>query len=200
MKITTLKQQIKNPDRVSIFVDGKYEFSLSLDEVVKYKITNGQELNKTDLKKFKKISEDGKLRARALEWLLNRPHSTKEFKDYLYRKKADPEFGETLREEFSAKGYLDDIKFAAWFIDLQTRKNKSRRAIRMELMKKGISGEQLDIVMEGQEINEEEAIKAIMDKKKNLTRYKNDPVKLKQHLLSKGFSYEAISQAFKGKE
>lgn len=73
MKITALKQQVKNPERVSVFVDEKYEFSLSLDEVVKHKIKNGDELDKADVKKFKKISEDGKLRARALEWLLNRP-------------------------------------------------------------------------------------------------------------------------------
>jgi hypothetical protein len=33
MKITAIKQQVKNPERVSIFVDGKYEFSLSLDEL-----------------------------------------------------------------------------------------------------------------------------------------------------------------------
>jgi regulatory protein len=88
MKITAIKQQVKNPERVSIFVDGKYEFSLSLDELVKYKLKNNQELDKANVKKFKKISADGKLRARALEWLLNRPHSEREFRDYLYRKKS----------------------------------------------------------------------------------------------------------------
>jgi hypothetical protein len=75
MKITSIKQQVRSPERVSIFVDGKYEFSLSLDELVKYKLKNDQALDKLDVKKFKKISEDGKLRARALEWLINRPHS-----------------------------------------------------------------------------------------------------------------------------
>jgi hypothetical protein len=58
MKITAIKQQVKNPERVSIFVDGKYEFSLSLDELVKYKLKNNQELDKADVKKFKKISAD----------------------------------------------------------------------------------------------------------------------------------------------
>ena len=75
MKVTSIKQQIKNPQRVSIFVDGKYSFSLSLDELVTHKLKNDIELSTTDVKKFKKISADGKLRARALEWLLNRPHS-----------------------------------------------------------------------------------------------------------------------------
>jgi hypothetical protein len=33
MKITAIKQQVKNPERVSVFIDEKYEFSLSLDEL-----------------------------------------------------------------------------------------------------------------------------------------------------------------------
>lgn len=197
MKITALKQQVKNPDRVSIFVDDKYEFSLSLDEVVKYKVSNGQELDKLDLKKFKKISEDGKLRARSLEWLLNRPHSTKEFKDYLYRKKADPGLSQALQEEFSNKGYLDDAKFASWFIDVQSRKNKSRRAIRMELLKKGVSGEQLDTAMENEEIDEDQALREIVAKKRKLSRYQNDDLKLARYLTSQGFSYDKVREALK---
>ena len=108
MKITSLKQQLKQPERVSIFVDDKYSFSLSLDEVVKYKVKNGIELSAADIKRFKKISADGKLRARALEWLMNRPHSVKEFHDYLYRKKVDEPLTKSLTSYFSTRGYLDD--------------------------------------------------------------------------------------------
>jgi regulatory protein len=194
MKITAIKQQVKNPQRVSIFIDNKYEFSLSLDELVKYKVKNGDELDEASLKKFKKISEDGKLRARALEWLLNRPHSTREFKDYLYRKKADPALADSLINEFSTKGYLDDTKFAAWFIDLQARKHKSRRAIRAELLKKGIGSEQLDELFMEEMVDEEQALRELVAKKKGLSRYKNDPIKLKQYLLRRGFSYEAINK------
>ena len=103
MKITSIKQQVKNPGRVSIFIDDRYEFSLSLDELVKYKLKNDQEFDKAELKKFKKISEDGKLRMRSLEWLLNRPHSEREFRDYLYRKKTEPEQIDSLVAEFTDK-------------------------------------------------------------------------------------------------
>lgn len=194
MKISALKQQVKNPQRVSVFVDDKYEFSLSLDEVVKYKVKNGDELDKAALKKYKQISQDGKLRARCLEWLLNRPHSTREFRDYLYRKKADPALSEKLIEEFSAKGYLNDTKFAAWFIDLQSRKNKSQRAIRAELLKKGIAGEALDQALEENEIDELAALKEIIAKKQKLSRYKKDPLKLAQYLTSQGFSYQEVKK------
>jgi len=91
MKITSIKQQVKDPERVSIFVDGKYSFSLNLSELVSQKLKNNQELSEADIKRLRKISEDGKLKARALNWLLMRPHSEREFRDYLKRKKAEPD-------------------------------------------------------------------------------------------------------------
>jgi len=197
MKITALKQQVKNAGRVSVFVDSKYEFSLSLDELVKYKLKNGDELEKADVKKFKKISADGKLRARALEWLLNRPHSEREFRDYLYRKKAEPEQIQNLVDEFTEKGYLDNLKFAQWFAELQARRNKSDRQIRAELFKKGIAREVVDEILDSEESGEEQRLKALIEKKSRLIRYQKDPQKLAQYLVAQGFGWQEVKEALK---
>jgi regulatory protein len=194
MKVTSIKQQVKNPERVSVFVDGKYEFSLSFDELVKYKLKNNDEFSAADIKKFKKISADGKLRARALEWLLNRPHSEREFRDYLYKKKVEPEQIESLVGEMAERGYLDNAKFAAWFTELQARRGKSDRAIRAELFKKGIGRELADQTVEEGAGDEAERLKAIVEKKRHLSRYKNDPQKLIQYLIGKGFSWQLVKE------
>jgi regulatory protein len=194
MKITAIKQQVKNPERVSIFVDGKYSFSFSLDELVKYKLKNNEELSAADVKKFKKLSADGKLRGRALEWLMNRPHSEREFRDYLYRKKAEPEQIENFVSEFTDKGYLDNSKFAVWLTELQARRGKSDRAIRSELFKKGISREVVDEVLAEEESDEAERLKALIAKKQKTSRYKNDPIKLAKYLTSQGFSYGLVKE------
>jgi regulatory protein len=192
MKITAIKQQVKNPERVSIFVDNKYEFSLSLDELVKYKLKNNDELSAADVKKYKKISADGKLRARALEWLMNRPHSEREFRDYLYRKKVEPEQIDSLVDEFTQKKYLDNVKFAGWFTELQARRGKSDRAIKAELFKKGIGRELADQAVPENAGEEEARLKAMIEKKNRLSRYKNDPQKLAKYLTSQGFSWQAV--------
>jgi regulatory protein len=199
MKITAIKQQIKNPERVSIFVDEKYEFSLSLDELIKYKLKNGAELDAGDVKKFKKISADGKLRARSLEWLLNRPHSEREFRDYLYRKKVEPEQIDSLAAEFTGKGYLDNAKFAVWFTELQGRRGKSDRAIRSELFKKGIGRELADEVLQGGTGDERQRLRAIIDKKQKLSRYKNDQQKLTQYLVGQGFGWQLVKEELAAK-
>jgi regulatory protein len=197
MKITSIKQQIKNPERVSIFLDGKYTFSLSLDELITHKLKNEQELSEAEAKKFKKISEDGKMKARAFNWVLGRPHSTREFRDYMFRKKADKDLAEQLVEEFTDKKYLDDFKFAQWFSDLKQRAGKSNRQIRAELFKKGITRQTIDEVMEEQGGSEQERLKVLVTKKMKSARYRNDPLKLKQYLSRQGFGYDEINEALK---
>ncbi len=195
MKITAIKQQVKNPQRVSVFVDEKYSFSLSLDELITHKIKNGAELDQADIKHLKKISDDGKLRARSLEWLLNRPHSIREFKDYLYRKKADPELAAVLLQEFLDKNYLNEQKFGEWLLDLQKRRGKSNRAIRAELFKKGLAREMIDELIEGGTDDEAQRLKALVAKKRQTSRYKNDPQKLAQYLVQQGFNWQDVKQA-----
>lgn len=191
MKITNIKAQVKNHDRVSIFVDGKYSFSLSLNELVAEKITNNQEVTEADIKKLKKLSEDGKLKARALEWALNRPRSKREFNDYLYRKKADKDFIESLIIEFEGRGYLSDENYSSWLIDLRRRKGKSERAIKSELFSKGVAREIVDSVTENGN-NENERLKILIEKKSKLSRYKTDKQKLTQYLVAQGFKYSDI--------
>ena len=87
MVITDLKVQVKNPNRASVFVDRKYSFSLTIEQLADSKLKSGQELSEADLKRLKKLSEDGKLKYKVLEWLMVRPHSERELRDYLFRKK-----------------------------------------------------------------------------------------------------------------
>lgn len=194
MKITALKQQVKNPERVSVFVDEKYSFSLSLDELVKYKLKNNDELDSGEVKKLKKISEDGKLKARALAWILNRPHSEREFRDYMRRKKAEAELTDNLVSEFTHKKYLSDAHYAKWLYEMRTRVGKSNRAIRSELASKGVNREVVGLLFEEQGDDEAVRLRSIIAKKQKLSRYQKDPAKLIQYLTSQGFSYSLVKQ------
>lgn len=191
-----MKQQAKNPQRVSVFVDEEYSFSLALDQLADTKLKNGDELDNVVLKKMQKLSADGKLRARALDWLLNRPHSEREFRDYLYRKKADPELVEKLSTEFIKKGYLSNEKYAKWLVDLRQRKGKSNRAIQSELLAKGIARETVTEVLSEHD-NEEQRLKMLIEKKKNQSRYKDNQLKLIKYLTSQGFSYSEVKKKLK---
>ena len=196
MKLTAIKQQVKNPDRVSIFVDGQYSFSLSLDELLSQKLKTNIEIDEPRLKQLKQVSADGKLRLRAMEWVLNRPRSTREFRDYMFRKKADPDLVDRLVVEFESKKYLNEAVFAKWLIDLRRRGNKSDRAIKAELSKKGISSQTAQSFFD-ENNDESDRLEKLINKKLNIGRYKADPQKLTAYLYRQGFSYDSVRQAIK---
>ena len=185
MKVTALKEQLKDQNRVSIFVDNAYSFSLTLSQVIDQKIKVGMELSESMLAELKKLSLEGKLYAQVLDWLSRRPHSTKEFQQYMYKKKAPPEQTELFLQKLLDKGYLNDEHFAQWWQDKSQFKHKSSRSIRAELSVKGIKS---SVNNSGSDID---AIKALISKLQSRPRYA-DQNKLIRYLIGKGFSYSDI--------
>ena len=189
MIITGLKQGVKNPERVNVYVDSKYAFSLDLSQVVDFKIKIGLEIDEDKLAEFKKASEFGKLYQRALEWVLVRPRSERETYDYLYKKiyekKLDKNYINNIIEKLKAKKYLDDLKFAEFWVENRfVKKGVSRKRLSLELMKKGVPRETIEEVLDGRD-DAEEILKIIAKK-----RDKYDDEKLISYLVRQGFSYQ----------
>ena len=187
--ITDLKQGVKNPNRVNVFVDDKFSFSLDLAQIVDFKLKVGMEITKEQREEFKKASEFGKLYQRALEWTLTRPRSEKELNDYLFKKvfekKLDKDYIGSIVERLKNKKYLDDKKFAEWYVENRfVKKGISQKRLRMELVKKGVSTEIIEKVL--CERNDEEEILKIIAKK----RAKYDDEELTQYLCRQGFDYQ----------
>lgn len=197
MKITALKQQVKRPERISVFIDGTYSFSLSMDELVRERLAVKQEIDAPRLKQLQKASEDGKVRMRTLAWVAMRPHSTYECQEYLRRKKVDPSLAEQLIGEFSRLGYLNDEAFAEWLVRLRRTQGKSDVAVRADLSRKGIRGSLAASALEAtsEESTEAERLQRLIEKKIRLSRYRADPNKLVQYLVRQGFQYSAVRSA-----
>ncbi|PIZ61950.1 hypothetical protein COY17_03290, partial [Candidatus Saccharibacteria bacterium CG_4_10_14_0_2_um_filter_52_9] len=83
MKITSIKQQLKRTNRYSVFVEGKYEFSLSETALLESKLASGQELAKQEVGEYKKLSSEDKLYNKALRWVAMRPRTKWEVSFYL---------------------------------------------------------------------------------------------------------------------
>ena len=197
MRITNLKEQIKNPDRVNVFVDGRYSFSLTIAEVVDYKVRIDSEFDEAGLDELKKASSDGKVRMRAYEWLLNRPHSTRELRDYLRRKKVETELIEKLISDFTEKKVLSDDRFAEWFTERAARKHKSARMTQNELRGKGVQREAAAATTVA--VDDMASLEVLIAKLATRPRYSDQP-RLIRYLQGKGFSYGDIKEALKLRE
>lgn len=200
-KITDLKQGVKNPNRVNVFVDGKFAFSLDVTQAVDFKIKVGKLLGPEELLEYQKASEFGKLYQRALEWVLVRPRSEKEAYDYLYKKvyekKLDKNYINNILEKLKDRKYLDDFKFAEWYVENRfVKKGVSVRRLKMELMKKGIEKSIIEEILSASERNDKDEILKIIAKK----RAKYTDEKLIQYLCRQGFSFELVSELVRSSE
>lgn len=194
MKITRIAAQIKNPNRVSIFVDGKYSFSLNLDELLETKLKNNQELTSPELKKLQQLSSDGKLRMRAFEWLMIRPRSSRELKDYLRKKQASDELAERIIADAKNRNYQNDTSFAVWWVEQRRNgKQRSARYITQELASKGVSREIITEVLADNETTDVDTLRILVAKKRRSARYA-DEQKLIEYLARQGYSFSLIKE------
>jgi regulatory protein len=193
MKITSIKQQVRRGDRYSIFVEGKYSFSLSESALLESKLASGQELSKEQVKEFKQISNDDKLYNQALRYVAMRPRSHWEIEFYLnVKKKASPALTELILNKLSDIGLIDDLKLARAFVsDRRLLRPTSRRKLIMELRKKRIADEIIEEAVGSDSGDEHNALRDIIERKRKQTKYQDD-LKLMQYLARQGFSYDDI--------
>lgn len=193
-KITAIEKQ-KDRDRVSIFVDGKYSFSLTLNQYVELgTLKKASDITKEDINRYKGLSDYGKKLENSISWALRRPHSQRELENYLYRKKIEGEEKDKIITYLIDKKYIDDEQFTSFWVESRMRAKKpSKRALSNELRLKGISDSNIKKALDEHSFNDEDMIKEIIEKKTKLTKYK-DPEKLKSYLARQGFSYDIINR------
>lgn len=200
MKITAIKQQVKRPDRYSVFVDGAYAFSFHDIEIINLKLVVGQEISLEQLAELKSDAVVSKAYNQALNLLSRRLRSNWEMADYLKRKGYEPEQIETILNKLSNFGYLDDEKFAeAWVNDRRAFKSVSKRRLIQELRAKRVKSEVIDKVLMDDETDELEVLKSLVAKKRRLSKYQ-DELKLMQYLSRQGFGYDDIKSALKAED
>lgn len=211
MKITALTMQQRDPNRVNVMVDGKFRFSLDVTQVIDSHVKVGKEFTAAELAQLETESQFGKLYARALEYCLMRPHSSREVRDYLYRKTIvkrykskrtgemleRPGYGtdvtERVFERLVEKGYINDEKFAEFWIENRNlRKGTSQRKLQAELAAKGVDRGVVERLLSESERNDVDELSKIIAKKRS--KY-DDDTKFMQYLARLGFRYDDIKNA-----
>ncbi len=187
-------------------VDGMYRFSLDIFQVGDLGVKVGKEYSEEELVELETESQFGKLYGRALEYCMLRPHSVREVSDYLWRKTCDrrskegklikgysPALAERVLRKLQQKGYVDDEKFARWWVESRNLvKGTSLRKLRSELQSKGVASGIIDSVQADSERSDGNELTKVIAKKR--ARYPDDQ-KLMQYLARQGFGYDDIKTA-----
>jgi len=114
--------------------------------------------------------------------------------DYAWRKKWDEELSSRVLGKLREKGYLDDVKFARFWLRARTGgKPRSKRKISAEMSQKGVKKEIIDEVLKGYTDEQElESLQALVDKKQS--KYP-DRQKFIAYLARRGYSFDNIKKA-----
>lgn len=206
MKITAISAQVRDKNRVNVSVDGRYRFSLDILQLTDLGIRVGKEYTEAEMLDLENESQFGKVYTRALEYALTRPRSQREMKDYLYRKTRDTrtktgsikkgvstELTTRVFERLEEKGYLNDEKFARfWIENRNVRKGSSMKKLSSELFAKGVDRSIIDQLIGESDRSDDDELRKIIAKK--AARY-SDEQKLIGYLARQGFQYDDIKQA-----
>ena len=139
MKITELKPQQRRPERISVFLDRRYAFSLDRELVVKFGLQVGAEVDAAELQPIIRAAEQKKAMDAALNLLSFRGRSRKEITDRLQRRGFSPEVVAATVARLVELKLLDDTRFAAAIArDRLEIARKGKRQIYADLRRKGV--------------------------------------------------------------
>jgi regulatory protein len=195
MMISAIKQQVKRHDRYSVFVDGKYAFSLSEGGLIESRLASGQEIDRAQFEELKKAAGTDKAYGNALRYVAMRPRSEWELHDYFRRKQVDETAAEQITERLRGLGLLNDASFArSWVASRRLLKATSRRKLILELKQKHVNEDIIREVLDEDETDERDQLRTLVAKKRS--RYPDDQ-KLMQYLARQGFGFDDIKSVLR---
>jgi regulatory protein len=197
-----LKPQRKNPERTSVYINGRYAFSVDKETLAHLGLYEQEEISKPEFDKLIYEAEKQKAKDYAFRLLTYRMRSIKELESRLQRKEFSGLIISDVMKELETLGLIDDKKFAQAFAsDKLNLGLKGKRLIFVELIKKGIDAPEIKNVLNNiEESQEQEVCKRLIQKYGN--RYRKLPAgekkqKLYALLTRRGFSYPTIKNALK---
>ncbi len=195
--ISALVAQKKNPDRVNVYLDGKFAFGLAAIEAVR--LRRGQLLSDSDIEHLQAADDVEQAHEKALRFLSNRPRSEWEVRQNLLKAGYADESIEQVLERLRSVALLDDAAFARYWIENRTQfKPRGAAALRQELRRKGVTRDVIDEVLtETEHDDDKAALQAALAK---ANRYRQLPrpefaQKLGAYLARRGFNYEISREA-----
>ncbi len=211
--ITKMTAGVKYPERVNIFLDGQFAFSLDLAQVVDYKLKIGQTIEAARRAELERAAEFNRYYQLALQKALGRPHSEAEMRRYLnkktrtsykmirrpsgeYHKKTlpgmHPDLVELILDRLKAKNYLSDARFVEFLAgSRKVAKGVSRRRLEQELRQKGVDPAAAAELLAAHD--EAAALEQLLTSK--AAKYAGQPEKLFRYLVAQGFNYSDIKAA-----
>ena len=202
MVVTDIVEMDKK--RKKVYLDGEYAFALYNQEIYRYNIEVGHELNDDVYREIDGELIPKRVKARTLYIL----KSSQKTERQLFDKLEDGGYAHkyaSIGVEYAKKfGYVDDVRYAQYFVE-NSCKGRSRRDIEQRLFQRGIDRDVIRQVLDEMRPDAEDDIEAVWTalRKKSVTKDNISELdyekkgKLFAYLMRKGFSADSIGRVLR---
>jgi regulatory protein len=196
--ITKISTQRKLSQRVNVYIDENFAFSVFESSLLDNNLYKGRQLTDKEIKTIKNQDDNEKCLESAYRFLSYRPSSEKEINDKLLKKYA-PETVTGVIKTLKLKKYIDDRQFIKFWLENRIA-SRGPLLLRNELQKKGVKNEMIEKELTA--FDDEE----VFERAKNLIlskpKYKNLETKeiykkIVPYLARRGYPYEIIKRVIK---
>ncbi len=191
--ITSIEPQVKDKTRCSIFIDGRFYCGIKLEVAVKYRLKAGMVIDKAQLDIIQLETEKAQAVDKALTHISASPKTRKQIRDFLIKKGYVDAVIDYVFERLDYYGYADDRQYCKMYVESVS--GKSKRAIEVELLKRGIDRDVIEEELADLSDDEEEVLTLLKKYLKGKELSKENVYKGCRYLISKGYDYDTVKAA-----
>ncbi|MCH8012193.1 MAG: RecX family transcriptional regulator [Candidatus Marinimicrobia bacterium] len=197
-EITAIKVPLKRPDRRSLYLDGKFAFSVSEGIFFLHNLNVGDCITQRQMITLKADDDRYKISEAAYRLLGYRQRSVSELRTRLLQKGWESDEIEPVIKELYDKGYLDDLEFARMYTrDKIKLKYLGPVALRNELFRTGVDKEIIEKVIDeaySSKSPRELMLELLLKKRISLDKpmENKEKIRLVNLLKRKGYRWEDI--------
>ncbi len=197
MKITSICVQQKNKNKANVFIDGEFNFAVTLDSVVKFGLKVGSKISFAIIEEIKKDSDVNEAMNIALNYISKALKTKKQVKDYLIKKGFSQDIVWKTVDRLKELNYVNDVEYAKRFAEFSS-KTEGKRLSDFKLMQKGVKKADIEAAREYVSVDTQSTAIRLAEKRlKNKEITKELLAKTYRYLIGKGFSYEEAETAIK---
>jgi len=200
MTITSVEKSKKNKDRMFVFVDGSYCFSISEEDYISLNLYEKREITLDEINNIKSNLNFREAKSRAVKFLALKIRTENEVLKKLEDEGYDQEVAEVVIEELKSIGYINDKMYVQKYLyDRSKLKPISKKLLKYQLKNKGIIEEIIDEVVDSWEIDDETVAETLVKRKFGKYDLSDEKVikKVYSFLLHRGYNSEIIQKILK---
>lgn len=201
-KITKIETGKRNKERVNVYIDDEYAFSINMELVYKFGLKVNEEVNKEKLIEISNSENLSKCKESALRTIERSYKTEKEIRDKLLAKEFDIETVDSTINFLIEYGFIDDSKFVSMYIKDRIR-TQGRNKIRYSLISKGVNKLLIEEAFRTLDRDDEMERAIILCEKKylNISKREDDDFKIKnkltRYLLGRGYDYDIAKEVIR---